>query len=107
MLGFDFDLLNLSAPDVIEKFRKDIEKEVGEPVNTFTLYHQKGTNTIIIKTPKHKKIIKGGMLSFMIRKGLKMKLKKDVEFNSVELVYSPEQIYLVLNTSNGIETQKL
>ena len=107
MLGFDFDLLNLSAPDVIEKFRKDIEKEVGEPVTTFTLFHQSGTNEVVIKTTKHRKIIKGKMLSFLIRKGLKMKLKKNVDFKSIELVYAPEQSHLVMHTSNGIETQVL
>ena len=111
MFGLDMDLFDLSAPDLIEKFRKDIEKEVKEPVNTFSFYHVAGTNEIsinaVVQSGTKKKIIRGRMISFMIRKGLKMKLGKDVTFQKVELVYSPEQIFIIYHTDKGIETQKL
>ena len=111
MIGFDLDLLNLSAPEVIEKFRKDIEKEVGEPVSTFSVFHGSGSHEIaihaVVSTGTRKKVIKGRMINFLIRKGLKMKLKKDAEFKTVELVYSPEGSQIVMKTEKGLEIQKL
>jgi len=107
MFGLDLDLLSLSAPDLIEKFRKDIEKEVGEPVSVFSLYHKCDSGQIEIKTPNKKKIIKGRTLSFMIRKGLKMKLKKNVDFTTIELIHDPDKNMIVMHTKEGIETQTL
>jgi len=107
MFGLDLELLNMDVKEVIEKFRKDIEKDLGVPVETFTLKHLSGKNEIVIRTGKHQKIIKGMGIAFMIKKGLKMKLKKEVLFNSIEMQCTHEETFLIFHTNEGIQTQKL